>query len=124
MTSDPTGTAPAFNASIRSTLVNQLLAGPTYPEVAAMLLRNALKKLYPSLDLDPHTTVIGEPAWDIVGGEIVARPTRYESLSDLLASRVDQSKPTLLIEGLHFLTQLPITAPEVHLPVRIDQIGL
>ncbi|AEV65811.1 dermonecrotic toxin domain-containing protein [Pseudomonas ogarae] len=123
MTSDPTGTAPEFNASIRSALVNQLLAGPTYPEVAAMLLRNALKKLYPSLDLDPHTTVIGEPAWDIVGDEIVARPTRYESLSDLLASRVDQSKPTLLIEGLHFLTQLPITAPEVHLPVRIDQIG-
>ena len=123
MTSEPTGTDPAFNASIRSTLLNQLLAGPTYPEVAAILLRDALKKLYPSLDLDPHTTVIGEPAWDIVGGEIVARPTRYESLSDLLASRVDQSKPTLLIEGLHFLTQLPITVPEVHLPVRIDQIG-
>lgn len=28
-----------------------------------------------------------------------------------------------MIEGLHFLTQLPITTPEVHLPVRIDQVG-
>ncbi|OPG69703.1 hypothetical protein B1218_38730, partial [Pseudomonas ogarae] len=104
MTSDPTGTAPAFNASIRSTLVNQLLAGPTYPEVAAMLLRNALKKLYPSLDLDPHTTVIGEPAWDFVGSSTVPRPTRHQTPSVSLASREDPSKPTLCLECLHFLT--------------------
>ena len=101
MTSDPTGTAPAFNASIRSTLVNQLLAGPTYPEVAAMLLRNALKKLYPSLDLDPHTTVIGEPAWDIVGGEIVARPGAGHgagqpgAATGVLEHAVWQLRPTL-----------------------------
>lgn len=123
MTETTTGTTVTPDASIRSALLNQLLAGPAYQEVAAVLLRDALKKLYPSLDLDPFNTVVGQPAWDIVGGEIVERPTQYESLSDLLARRIDVDKPTLLIEGLHFLTQLPLATPEVHLPVRIDQIG-
>ncbi|WP_434608783.1 hypothetical protein J3P80_24925 [Pseudomonas sp. D2-30] len=123
MTLDSTDTGPTSDASIKAALLNQLLAGPTYPEVAAGLLQGALKDLYPSLDLDPYTTVLAEPAWDIVGGEIVALPTRYESLSNLLADQIDQKHPTLLIEGLHFLTRLPITEPEVHLPVRIEQIG-
>ena len=123
MTLDPTDTDPTSDTTIRGALLNQLLAGPTYPEVAAVLLRDALKELYPSLDLDPYTTVLGEPTWDIIDDEIVQLPTRYESLSNLLADQMDNSQPTLLVEGLHFLTQLPITVPEVHLPVRIDQIG-
>ncbi|MBC3363579.1 DUF6543 domain-containing protein [Pseudomonas sp. SWRI154] len=123
MTLDSIDTDPISDASIRAALLNQLLAGPSYPEVAAELLRDALKDLYPSLDLDPYTTVLGTPDWDIIDGEIVELPTRYQSLSNLLAERADANLPTLLIEGLHFLTQLPITVPEVHLPVRIDQIG-
>jgi len=111
-------------ADPKEAVFNQLLAGPTYPEVAAVLLRDGLKKLYPTLNLDPHNTVVGEPAWDIVDDEIVRRPTRYETLSEMLAGLVNEkSDPVLLIEGLHFLTQLPLTHPEVHLPVRIDQIG-
>ena len=43
MTSDPTGTAPEFNASIRSALVNQLLAGPTYP--ANFLIEGRFKSI-------------------------------------------------------------------------------
>ena len=112
---------PATNP--KDAVLNRLLAGPTYPEVAAILLRDGLKKLYPTLNLDPHTTVVGEPAWDIVNDEIVERQTRYETLSDMLAGLLDESGPTLLIEGFHFLTQLPLTSPDVHLPVRIDQIG-
>lgn len=125
MAPDSTDTESASEASLRGALFNQLLAGPTSAEVAAVLLRDALKQLYPDLDLDPYTTVVGEPAWEIVGSEIIARPTLYESLSDMLAAQMDQGQgpPTLLIEGLHFLTQLPITTPEVHLPVRIDQVG-
>lgn len=124
MTLDPTDTNPTSDISIRGALLNQLLAGPTYQEVAALLLRDALKDLYPSLDLDPYTTVLGEPAWDINDDDkIVALPTRYVSLSDLLANQMDDTRPTLLVEGVHFLTRLPLTVPEVHLPVRIDQIG-
>ncbi|MGX1172064.1 dermonecrotic toxin domain-containing protein [Pseudomonas sp. R151218B TE3479] len=111
-------------ADPKEAVYNQLLAGPTYPEVAAVLLRDGLKRLYPTLNLDPHNTVVGEPAWDIVDDEIVRRPTRYETLSEMLAGLVNEkSDPMLLIEGLHFLTQLPLTEPPVHLPVRIDQIG-
>jgi hypothetical protein len=111
-------------ADPKEAVYNQLLAGPTYPEVAAVLLSDGLKKLYPTLNLDPHNTLVGEPSWDIVDDEIVRRPTRYETLSEMLAGLVNEkSDPVLLIEGLHFLTQLPLTEPEVHLPVRIDQIG-
>lgn len=123
MVQEPNGTNATSDTSIRSALFNQLSAGPTYPEVAAVLLRDALKELYPSLDIDPFTTIIGESAWDIVEGDIVERPTLYVSLSDLLAAKVDDNQPVLLIEGQHFLTQLPLTLPQVHLPVRIDQIG-
>ncbi|MBT2338646.1 MULTISPECIES: dermonecrotic toxin domain-containing protein [Pseudomonas] len=120
MTPTSSTTPPNF----REVLLNQLLAGPTYPEVASILLRDGLKKLYPTLNLDPHNTVVGEPNWDIIDNEIVPRPTRYETLSEMLAGLVNEkSDPLLLIEGLHFLTQLPLTVPEVHLPVRIDQIG-
>ncbi|MCW1243954.1 hypothetical protein OC610_06015 [Pseudomonas sp. SAICEU22] len=111
------------DASIRGALENQLLAGPSYAEVASVLLADALKVLYPTLDLDPHTTVIGKPGWQIVDDEIVALPTFYITLSDMLAAQVGLNESTLLIEGLHFLARLPITKPVIHLPVRISQIG-
>ncbi|UVM61388.1 dermonecrotic toxin domain-containing protein [Pseudomonas sp. B21-010] len=117
-------TTPTSEVSLREALLNQMLAGPTSPEVASLLLRKALKKMYSTLDLDPHNTVVGEPNWDVVDGNIVELPTRYTSLSDLLAERVGESESTLLIEGLHFLTKLPLTFPPVHLPVRISLIGL
>jgi len=119
-----TTTSSAPEAHLRDAVLNQMLAGPTSPEVASLLLRQALKKMYPTLDLDPHNTVVGEPNWDVVDGNIVQLPTRYKSLSDMLAERVGESESTLLIEGQHFLTQLPLTVPEVHLPVRISLIGL
>lgn len=120
-TSTTTNTTP--EASLKNAVLNQLLAGPTSPEVAAVLLRSALKKMYPALNLDPLNTVVGEPRWDIIDGEIVELPTRYETLSDMVAERMGVEGSTMLIEGVHFLTQLPITTPEVHLPVRIEQIG-
>ncbi|WP_460081075.1 hypothetical protein [Pseudomonas sp. H3_H05] len=110
--------------TLREAVLNQMLAGPTSPEVASLLLSKALKRMYSTLDLDPHNTVVGEPNWDVVDGNIVELPTRYKSLSDLLAERVSESESTLLIEGLHFLTKLPLTSPPVHLPVRITLIGL
>jgi len=124
MTPTATPTIPRADANPKDAILNQLLAGPTYPEVASILLRDGLRKLYPTLNLDPHNTVVGEPDWDIVEDQIVRRPTRYETLSEMLAGLVNENGDSmLLIEGLHFLTQLPLTSPDVHLPVRIDQIG-
>lgn len=123
MTQTSINTPAMPDASLGDAVLNQLLAGPTSPEVAAALLRSALKKLYPHLHLDPNNTVVGEPDWEIVDGQIVERPTRYQTLSNMLAARMNEDYATLLIEGFHFLTHLPLTTPEVHLPVRIAQIG-
>jgi hypothetical protein len=123
MTQPPSSKDPASEINLQRAVFSQLLMGPSYIEVAAVLLRDALKKQYPTLDLDPNTTVIGEPAWDIIDGEIVELPTRYETLSDRLAEQVVKSDPVLLIDGLHFLSRLPLSRPDVHLPVRIEQIG-
>lgn len=109
--------------SLKKAVFSQLLMGPSYVEAAAALLRDALEKHYPTLDLDPYTTAVGEPTWDIVEGEIVELATRYETLSDILTEQVVENDPVLLIDGLHFLTRLPLGSPVVHLPVRIEQIG-
>ncbi|WP_260958430.1 dermonecrotic toxin domain-containing protein [Pseudomonas citri] len=129
-TSTPTPATPSApststtpGSSLGDAVINQLLAGPTSSEVAARLLREALKKLYPTLNLDPNNTVVGEPGWDIINGELVELSTRYQTLSNILAARQAESDPTLLVEGFHFLSQLPLVTPEVHLPVRISQIG-
>ncbi|XVN13968.1 hypothetical protein QZH47_22040 [Pseudomonas corrugata] len=92
MTNTSTTTIPKADANPRDAILNQLLAGPTYPEVASILLRDGLKKLYPTLNLDPHNTVVGEPSWDIVDGEIVPRPTRYETLAEMLAGLVNEKR--------------------------------
>ncbi|MCL6704779.1 DUF6543 domain-containing protein [Pseudomonas sp. T1.Ur] len=109
--------------NLRDAVKNLLFAGPSYPEVAAVLLGDALKVMYPTLDLNPRTTVVGEPLWDLVDGEVVELGTRYDTLSNMLAGQMDENDSICLIEGEHFLTRLPITHPVVHLPVRIDQIG-
>lgn len=119
----PTTPDPTPDAHAQEAIINQLLSGPNYPEVAAELLREELIRLYPTLDIDPHTTVVITPAWDMVGDEIIQRPSRYETLAAIIAARVVTDESVLLIDGLHFLARLPITFPEVHLPVRIDQVG-
>ena len=123
MTLDTSNTDTTPDPSIRGAFVNQLLAGPAFPEVASILLRDALKTLYPTLNLDPNNTVIGKPAWEIVDGQIVEFPPLYRTLSDMLAAEVGWNESTLLIEGFHFLARLPVTTPVMHLPVRISQIG-
>jgi hypothetical protein len=116
-------TDPIPENNLKKAVFSQLLMGPSYIDAAATLLRDALKKHYPALDLDPNTTVVGEPAWDIIDGEIVELPTIYEPLSDMLAEQVVSDDPVLLIDGLHFLSRLPLSIPDMHLPVRIEQIG-
>jgi hypothetical protein len=45
----------------KSLVVHQTSQGPTVNEVAAQVLRKALKTRYPERDLDPDQTMIGTP---------------------------------------------------------------
>ena len=111
-------------ARLTSSLINQLSIGPAFREVAAHLLRLQLKERYPTLDIDPDIVMVGTPSWDIIDGEIVAQPPRYRALADILAQQAVLAVPTLFVEGIHFLTRLPIAEPAVHLPVRIADMSL
>lgn len=111
-------------ARLTSSLINQLSIGPAFREVAAYLLRLQLKERYPTLDIDPDIVMVGTPSWDIVDGKIVAQPPHYRALTDILAQQAVLAVPTLFVEGIHFLTRLPIAEPAVHLPVRIADMSL
>ncbi|MNX50001.1 hypothetical protein D3C86_806170 [compost metagenome] len=104
-------------------LITQLSVGPDLREVAAVLLRQHLQTLYPALDIDPAITMLGTPTWTIFSDEIVAGPTRYQALTEILADQTVSAIPALYIEGEHFLVQQPLTEPAIHLPVRIDEIA-
>ncbi|NHW98266.1 hypothetical protein [Pseudomonas koreensis] len=114
---------PAAGHHPTEALITQLSVGPDLRDVAAVLLREHLRKLYPALDLEPSITMIGTPQWSIVDEQIVAGNPTYQALTEILAAQVVQGTPTLYIEGEHFLTQQPISEPAVHLPVRVDEIA-
>lgn len=124
----PINTAAAPRSTPRarftSSLINQLSIGPAFREVAAYLLRLQLRERYPTLDIDPDIVMVGTPSWQIIDGEIVALPPRYQALADILAQQAVLAVPALFIEGIHFLTRLPIAEPAVHLPVRIADMSL
>ena len=120
MTATPS-TAP--HQSLIDTLITQMSAGPAFREVAATLMREQLQALYPSLDIDPNSVVVGTPVWDIEDDQVVPAGRQYQVLTDVLAVQSVLAVPALYIEGEHFLAQLPITEPAVHLPVRILDIA-
>ncbi|ETK24406.1 DUF6543 domain-containing protein [Pseudomonas sp. FH1] len=109
--------------TLTDTLVTQMSTGPAFREVAATLLREQLKDLYPTLDIDPNVTMVGAPLWGIDDGHVVPVDRHYQALTDILAAQAVLAVPALYIEGEHFLTQLPIIEPAVHLPVRILDIA-
>jgi hypothetical protein len=123
MTHPPATEAARPADNLVASLFSQFFGGPAYLEVAARLLRASLKELYPALDIDPNNTAIGEPQWDIVNGEVVNLFTNYETLSDMLCQLAIKRASTMLIEGHHYLTQLPVATPAVHLPVEVEEIG-
>ncbi|PFG60623.1 hypothetical protein DM05_5343 [Pseudomonas poae] len=104
-------------------LLTQLLTGPSFREVAAVLLRQALQARYPTLAIDPDICLIGTPGWEIIDEQACATTTAYRTLSDSLTDQAVLGEPTLYIEGEHFLTQQPLTEPPTHLPVRIGDIA-
>ncbi|WP_248731428.1 hypothetical protein [Pseudomonas sp. MWU13-2517] len=105
------------------TLIAQMSIGPAFREVAATRLREHLQLLYPSLDIDPNAVVVGTPLWDLKDDEVVLVGCDYQALTDILAVQTLFATTALYIEGQHFLSQLPIVEPAVHLPVRILDIA-
>ena len=104
-------------------LITRLCVGPSITEVAGQLLREALGGKYPGLSINPDTTLMGTPVWELVDDTIISNPPQYRTLNTLLARQAVLKTPTLCIEGEHFLTPLPLTEPAVHLPVRIVEIA-
>lgn len=117
--SQPTLSPP----NLLDALVTQMVVGPDLREVAAILLRQNLRELYPTLDLDPSITMVGSPSWELVDDQLINTGFTYRALTDILANQMVHGAPAMYIEGEHFLAQQPITEPEVHLPVRIDEIA-
>lgn len=118
-----TPSSPYSHQDLTDALITQMSTGPAFREVAAAMLREQLQTLYPNLDLDPNVTMVGTPIWAIDDGHVVPVDRHYRALSDILADHTLRASPVLYIEGEHFLTQLPIIEPAVHLPVRILDIA-
>lgn len=124
MTSSTSASQPQPRRSdLTLELIAQFHAGPSFRATATQLLRQALNELYPDLNIDPDSTLMGSPTWTLIEGQPVAGPTTYRALSDLLARQAVLQIPVLCIEGEHFLTRQPITAPPEHLPVRMTDIA-
>lgn len=109
--------------NLTDALMAQMSIGPAFREVAATLLRERLQALYPALEIDPNTVVVGIPLWDIHEDQVVPVGRDYQVLTNILAVQAVTAVPALYIEGQHFLSQLPIVEPAVHLPVRILDIA-
>jgi hypothetical protein len=106
-----------------SDLLTQLVTGPSIREVAARILRDDLKQLYPQLDIDPAMAMIVTPSWNIIAGAVQPGPSRFESLTDALLRQFASDESVTYLDGEHFLSLNPGAITPIHLPVKIDAIG-
>lgn len=107
----------------RSNLVNQTSQGPTLDDVSSQVLREALKQLYPQLDIDPDQTLIVTPGWRMVDGTLNADSPYVETLTHALVRLSWSAGVANFIEGEHFLTRNPLTSAPVHLAVSVEDIA-
>jgi hypothetical protein len=107
----------------KSLVVHQTSQGPTVNEVAAQMLRKALKTQFPEQDIDPDHTMIGTPRWRFVDGTLVAMTTHFESLTQALVRQFFTSTHANFLEGEHFLTLDPHARSVVHMDLSIETIA-
>ncbi|WP_053125161.1 dermonecrotic toxin domain-containing protein [Pseudomonas sp. P1.31] len=107
----------------KSRLVNLTSHGPTLGDVAAQMLSEALRSLYPDLALDPDACMIGTPQWHEENDLVVAGLTRFESLSHTLVRLNLYNASANFITAEHFLTLEPDALNPRHLAVDIEEIG-
>ena len=107
----------------KSTAAHETRQGPTVSDVAAQMLRQALKERYPTRDLDPDQILIGTPQWQYIEDQLIAGPIQYETLTQALVRQFFTSSTAHYFEGEQFLTRLPLLTPVVHLNISIEEIG-
>jgi hypothetical protein len=107
----------------KSRLVNLTSHGPTLGDVAAQMLGEALRALYPDLALDPNECMIGTPQWHEENDLVVAGVTRFESLSHALVRLNLYGISANFMAAEHFLTREPEAPTPRHLAVDIEEIG-
>ncbi|MBK5398503.1 hypothetical protein JFU47_17585 [Pseudomonas sp. TH39(2020)] len=125
MTQVSTPTPPS-NATLlldRSNLVSQTNQGPTLDDVSSQVLREALKQLYPQLDIDPDQTLIVTPGWRMEDGTLSADSPYVETLTHALVRLSWSAGVANFIEGEHFLMRIPLTSSPVHLAVSVEDIA-
>lgn len=105
-------------------IVTQLVTGPSLQEVASKTLRDALKTLYPNLDIDPRLAMVVQPTWAIVDGRVVPDGYQAGSLTNALVRLGLSGTTVTYLDGEHYLTLQPGMPAPAHLPVKIDAIGL
>ncbi|WP_283189475.1 hypothetical protein [Pseudomonas sp. PMCC200344] len=119
-------TTPPSNATLlldRSNLVSLTSQGPTLNDVSSQVLREALKQLYPQLDIDPNQTLIVTPGWRMEDGTLSADSPYVETLTQALVYLSWSAGVANFIEGEHFLTHNPLTRSPVHLAVSVEDIA-
>jgi hypothetical protein len=117
---------PQNNATLlldRSRLVSLTSQGPTLNDVSSQVLREALKQLYPQLDIDPDQTLIVTPRWRMEDGTLSADSPYVETLTRALVHLSWSAGVANFIEGEHFLTHDPLTRSPVHLAVSVEDIA-
>lgn len=107
----------------KSLVIHQTSLGPTVDEVASQMLRQGLKALYPERDIDPELTMLGTPQWQWLDGSLVAMPTQFETLTQVLVRQFFTDTHANYLEGEHFLTLHPRATPVVHLDIDIEAIA-
>lgn len=105
-------------------IVTQLVTGPSLQEVASKTLRDALKTLYPNLDIDPRLAMVVQPIWAIVDGRVLPDGYQAGSLTNALVRLGLSGTTVTYLDGEHYLTLQPGVPAPAHLPVKIDAIGL
>lgn len=104
-------------------VLQQVSQGPTVDEVAAHVLRDALKKQFPDRTLDPDHTWIGTPRRRWSAGQLRALSVNFESLTQALVRRFFTDTDANYLEGEHFLTTDPHARPLMHLDLGIEAIA-
>ena len=107
----------------KNLVVRQTSQGPTVDEVAAQMLRKALKERFPERDIDPDHTLIGTPQWQWDNGTLTAMPIRFESLTQAVVRQFFTATSANYLEGEHFLTTDPQATPVLHLDIGIEAIA-
>ena len=125
MTQVSTPTSPS-NATLlldRSNLVSLTSQGPTLNDVSSQVLREALKQLYPQLDIDPDQTLIVTPRWRMEDGTLSADSPYVETLTHALVHLSWSAGVANFIEGEHFLTTDRLARSPIHLAVSVEDIA-